>query len=277
MAGCAAKPSLGLLRKGSKVGRRAPQAVLSAVLHAEVSEKDVQLGVAFYLLACRTVSATEQRTTVPSAWIWPHTIVWPITHESCRSQLCSAIVPALITLIGRKEASKISNLAAKLCLSLAKDATLAAEFKGQVGRLTPELRSTLEGGLRTAVRRPRPCLLACAAALSRGALCADGERVADDDPAGKPLRAKHAAQDLDAGDRAEDGFRLVRGASRAPSLCLPTRRVLVRHTNARSLDLRAVLHTAPRPSISRCGGLSGLTVSDRVELVLPGPEASTWR
>ena len=67
MAGGAAKFFLGLLRKGLEIGRRAPQAVLSAVLHAEVSEKDVQLGVAFYLLACRTVSAAEQRTTVPSA------------------------------------------------------------------------------------------------------------------------------------------------------------------------------------------------------------------
>eukprot|EP01043_Picozoa_sp_COSAG02_P027363 COSAG02_NODE_1611_length_11677_cov_2.985662_9_plen_321_part_00 len=111
-------------------------AVLQALLHNHVTETDVQSGVAFYLLACRAVQDAAHRTT-----------------------LCSAIVPALIVLIGRgngnktanKQAKAVSALAGKLCLSLAKDATLAADFKLQVGRLTPELRTTLEQGLRAAM------------------------------------------------------------------------------------------------------------------------------
>lgn len=109
-------------------------AVLQALLHIDVTETDVQSAVAFYLLACRAVQDAAHRTT-----------------------LCSAIVPALIVLIGRgnnttgsasKQAKAVSALAGKLCLSLAKDATLAADFKLQVGRLTPDLRTTLEQGLR---------------------------------------------------------------------------------------------------------------------------------
>lgn len=114
-------------------------AVLQALLHADATENDVQSAVAFYLLACRVVQDASHRTT-----------------------LCSAIVPALIVLIGRgkgadgrgsanKQAKAVAALAGKLCLSLAKDATLAADFKVQVGRLTPDLRSTLEQGLRTAM------------------------------------------------------------------------------------------------------------------------------
>jgi hypothetical protein len=113
-------------------------AVLQALLHADATETEVQSAVAFYLLACRAVPEASQRTT-----------------------LCSAIVPALIVLIGRGNASAgssasklakgVSALAAKLCLSLAKDATLAGDFKLQAGRLTPELRATLEGGLRSAM------------------------------------------------------------------------------------------------------------------------------
>ncbi len=113
-------------------------AVLQALLHNNVTETDVQSGVAFYLLACQAVQDAARRAT-----------------------LCSAIVPALIVLIGRgngndagsanKQAKAVSALSGKLCLSLAKDAILAADFKLQVGRLTPELRTTLEQGLRAAM------------------------------------------------------------------------------------------------------------------------------
>ena len=112
-------------------------AVIQALLHADATETDVQHGVAFYLLACRAVQEAAYRTT-----------------------LCSAIVPALIVLIGRgngkgggteAQAKAVSALAGKLCLSLAKDASLAADFKVQVGRLTPDLRATLEEGLRAAM------------------------------------------------------------------------------------------------------------------------------
>ena len=113
-------------------------AVLQALLHVDATETDVQHGVAFYLLACRAVQQAAYRTT-----------------------LCSAIVPALIVLIGRgngkgggstqPQVKAVSALAGKLCLSLAKDASLAADFKVQVGRLTPDFRATLEEGLRAAM------------------------------------------------------------------------------------------------------------------------------
>ena len=107
--------------------------VVDAVLHRSgATEAEVQHGVAFYLLACRAVQDPAHKAT-----------------------LCSAIVPALIVLIGRgdggKQSTAVASLAGKLCLSLAKDANLAADFKAQVARLTPELRATLERGLRAAM------------------------------------------------------------------------------------------------------------------------------
>ena len=107
--------------------------VVDAVLHRSgVTEAEVQHGVAFYLLACRAVPEPAHKAT-----------------------LCSAIVPALIVLIGRgdggKQSQAVASLAGKLCLSLAKDTNLAADFKAQVARLTPELRATLERGLRAAM------------------------------------------------------------------------------------------------------------------------------